>query len=296
MSDSTLPQKSPNVQLSRTGRAALAYANLFGWSVLPVHGIVGGKCTCGRADCPSPGKHPLPQNGVKDATRDLSVIRGWWHRWPLANVGIATGAASGFWVLDVDGTRGRDSLDELIGEHGPLPANVEALTGGGGWHLLFAYPAEGQALKNAVAVRPGLDVRACGGYILVAPSGHASGRDYVWEASSRPGEVPLAEAPEWLLNLVRPATGPQQAKPTSFWRELTEAGATEGQRNHAVATLAGHLLRRHVDPYVTLALVSAWNRSKNRPPLADDEVRRTVDSVASAELKRRTGGTDIGRH
>lgn len=290
MSDFTLPQKSPNVQLSRTGRAALAYANLFGWSVLPVHGIVGGKCTCGRADCPSPGKHPLPQNGVKDATRDLSVIRGWWHRWPLANVGIATGAASGFWVLDVDGEAGEHSLQALVDEHGPLPHTVEQHSGGGGRHLLFAYPAEGQPLKNAVAVRPGLDVRANGGYILVAPSGHASGRDYVWEASSRPGEVPLAEAPEWLLNLIRPAAGAQQAKSADEWRRLAETPAPKGERNARLARIAGHLLRHYVNPYLAAQLVISWNQTHCQPPLAPAEVTQILESIAGLELERRGGG------
>ena len=37
--------------------AAFAYAGL-GWSVVPVHTPGAEGCSCGQADCPSPGKHP----------------------------------------------------------------------------------------------------------------------------------------------------------------------------------------------------------------------------------------------
>ena len=35
-------------------RPALSYAAR-GWSVVPVHGIAEGRCTCGRHACPAPG-------------------------------------------------------------------------------------------------------------------------------------------------------------------------------------------------------------------------------------------------
>jgi len=39
-------------------RAALRYAAL-GWRVLPLHTPdASGVCSCGREDCPKPGKHP----------------------------------------------------------------------------------------------------------------------------------------------------------------------------------------------------------------------------------------------
>jgi len=50
------------------------------------------------------GKRPLTDHGVKDATTDEATIRGWWARWPDANIGIATG--HGLVVIDVDRRRG----------------------------------------------------------------------------------------------------------------------------------------------------------------------------------------------
>jgi hypothetical protein len=61
----------------------------------------------------------------------------------------------------------------------------------------------------------------------------------------------------------------------------------EGARNEAIARLAGHLLRRRIDPLVALDLVRTWNAVRCRPPLEDAEVCRTVDSIAAAELRRR---------
>ena len=268
------------------GRAAPAYAQRFAWHVLPLHSVRGGRCTCGKLDCPSAGKHPLTTHGVTDATVDLAMIAGWWRRWPSANVGIATGQISGFLVLDVDGEPGKDSLRTLEDQHGPLPSTVEAITGSDGRHILFAYP--GHPIGNRVKFAPGLNTRADGGYIVAAPSPHKSGRQYCWEVSSRPGEVPLAPCPAWLLDMLG-GSGPATGRAPEDWRRLGHGGVDEGERNATIAKLAGLLLRRYVDPYLTLDMLFAWNAVRCRPPLPDDEVARTVGSVARAEARRREG-------
>ncbi|QBS37113.1 DNA primase [Thermaerobacter sp. FW80] len=268
-------------------RAALYYATHFRWAVLPLHSIRGGRCTCGDTDCKSPGKHPLTKHGVHDATRDADTIRRWWTRWPSANVGIATGRASGFWVLDVDPDKGgSEALHELEAKHGRLPDTVEAITGGGGRHILFRWP--GRPVANKVALAPGLDVRGDGGYIAAAPSRHESGRRYAWEVSSRPGEVPMAAAPAWLLALVDDGAARNgSAVSAEEWRKLAAFGVAEGARNNTIARFAGHLLRRGVDPYVTALLMLALNEARFKPPLDAAEVLRTVNSIAKAEARRR---------
>lgn len=280
----TLSQDSRQKQVLR---AALYYATHFRWAVLPLHSIRGGHCTCGDRDCKSPGKHPLTKHSVHDATKDADTIRHWWTRWPWANVGIATGQASGFWVLDVDPDKGGgESLRELEAEHGRLPDTVEAITGGGGRHLLFRWP--GWRVGNKVTLAPGLDVRGDGGYVAVAPSLHESGRRYEWEVSSRPDEVPIAAAPTWLLALLDAGGGKWGgATPPDEWRRLAAFGVAEGARNNTIARFAGHLLRRGVDPYVTALLLLALNEARFKPPLDAAEVLRTVNSIAKAEARRR---------
>ncbi len=45
-------------QTSELLHAALSYAAR-GWRVLPLHTMRAGRCSCNRAQCPSPAKHPL---------------------------------------------------------------------------------------------------------------------------------------------------------------------------------------------------------------------------------------------
>jgi hypothetical protein len=78
------------------------------------------------------------------------------------NVGIVTGAISNIVVLDVDGEQGERSLLSL----GVMPATPTVRTGRGR-HLYFRHP--GFPVRNSVAIKPGLDVRGDGGYV-VAPS------------------------------------------------------------------------------------------------------------------------------
>jgi len=166
--------------------AALSYAAR-GWPVLP---------------CRPKGKTPLCAHGVHAATTDKRTIRDWWVSWPSANVGIACGAASGLVVLDVDaGHGGEESLAKLEREHGALPVTVEAHTGGGGRHLFFRHP--GGRVKNRVCLRPGLDVRGDGGYVVAPPSVHESGGRYIWEQDGEGEAIGVAPIPDWLLTLLR---------------------------------------------------------------------------------------------
>src|SRR2546425_10975303 len=127
----------PNPRL----QAALAHARQ-GRAVLPVYWTNGGRCACGRPDCHSPAKHPIPElvpRGVKHATTSRVVIRAWWAYAPLANPALATGEASGMFVLDVDGGHGGfESMRQLEQEHGPLPRTQTVRTGSG-VHLYFSY-------------------------------------------------------------------------------------------------------------------------------------------------------------
>ncbi|RJP75714.1 MAG: DUF3987 domain-containing protein [Candidatus Zixiibacteriota bacterium] len=238
--------------------AALQYAQL-GWAIIPVHGITEGRCACGNPTCPSPGKHPLAElvrHGVHDSSTDPAVLRGWWSTHPQANVGVATGQRSGFFALDVDMPDGEDSLKRLEEQNGPLPETVEQATGKGGRHLLFKMP-EGTELRNSTGrLGANLDIRGEGGYIVVAPSVHASGKQYTWRPGHGPDEIGMAEAPGWLLDLVKskPLTATRDLPVTKVSAPAAESsayglaaldgeirillGTPEGQRNDSLNTSA----------------------------------------------------------
>ena len=132
------------------------------------------------------GKAPLgalvPQ-GFQDATTDEAQVRAWWERQPDANIGLPTGAATGFDVLDIDAhSGGGETLEDWYTLHGRLPHTVESQTGGGGRHIFFHHY---DGVKSSVKkIAPGIDVRGEGGYIVAPPSMHESGRRYEWELSS----------------------------------------------------------------------------------------------------------------
>ena len=169
--------------------------------MLPLHRAENGNCACARGEaCPHPGKHPRTLHGVKDATTDRKQIKAWWEKWPKANVGIATGAPSGIFVLDVDGATGKASLKELEAEHGRLPRTVTVKTGNGR-HLYFR-SAGGRIGNSAGRLGKGIDVRGDGGYVVGAGSVHYSGAIYRYVAGRALREIEVASAPEWLIDLI----------------------------------------------------------------------------------------------
>jgi putative DNA primase/helicase len=283
--------------MNKMGAIALRYAES-GWPVFPVHtptGYIARPCSCRRATCPrigqhpchkntckdrgkhpchesvcdSAGKHPRTKNGVHDATTDEAKIRRWWEIWEYANIGVATGREAGFFALDVDPRKGgAESLSSLEAKHGKLPETRTADTGGGGVHHFFKYPDF--AVKNSTGeLGPGLDIKGDGGVIVVAPSLHASGKRYRWKNT-----VPIAEAPEWFLRLLREtqksrANGSAAIGPT----------IPEGYRNDTLTSLAGTMRRRGMGAEEIEAALLVTNNKRCDPPLATDEVKKIASSV-----------------
>lgn len=179
-------------------RYALSYAQ-YGIAVFPCHSIDPDKeCSCGKLNCSSAGKHPIPKGWQTEATIDEDQIRRMWKEHPDANIGVACGEESGLTVLDVDGDQGRETLRVLELEHGELPETPIAITGSGGNHYYFQYEP---TVQNAVRFAPGLDVRTQGG--LVIGVGSKTRRKYDWEAIAPISyQLQPAKMPPWLVKLI----------------------------------------------------------------------------------------------
>jgi hypothetical protein len=148
--------------------AALAYAEM-GWPVFPLR----------------PGtKVPFPHtHGFKNATTNRILIRQWWGRWPMANIGLPTGLH--FDVLDVDFRHGAGPAWDRLRDAEAMPdVHGIASTAHNGMHLLML-PAGGGNLAGAGSL-PGLDYRGRGGYIVAPPSILANGRRYLWDVKPSP--------------------------------------------------------------------------------------------------------------
>lgn len=154
-------------------------------------------------------KKPLIAGGFKAATTDAEQITRWWTDWPLALIGMPTGAITGLVVLDIDKHQDRDgftALTVLEAEHGALPETLTIITASGGEHRYFKLP-EGADIRNSTSkLGDGLDIRAIGGYVIVPPSPGYSVKQ----------RLAVADMPEWLIEALRkrerkPPPGPRQS-------------------------------------------------------------------------------------
>ena len=167
-----------------------------GWKVLPIHFPQNGRCSCGKAECHSPAKHPLTRNGVKDATDETSVVFNVWNERSLANIGIATGYSSGIAVVDIDPRHGGDKSWQEFELKNQIAPSLTVVTGGGGRHIYFL--TDGTPVPNKIGVLPGIDIRGDNGYVLAPPSQHMSGNLYTWADK----KVEIAAIPKSIKDLI----------------------------------------------------------------------------------------------
>ena len=256
--------------------AALDYATR-GWAVFPL---------AERSKLPKISKAD-GGDGFYDATTDEAQIREWWGRWPNANVGIRTGPESGLVVLDIDPDHGGEkSLGWYEQEFGPLPDTATGRTGGDGTHLYYTHPSDG-SVPGKNAFLPGLDIKSAGGYVVGPPSIHASGERYAWDPEH--GEA-LAPAPEGLVDALR--GGSKRRTSRRVTGDTEEDTFPEGDRNSALASLAGTMRWRGMSEAGILAALQAENEARCDPPLPDSEVEQIAASYGQYEPDPEA---DVGR-
>jgi len=167
-----------------TLRLARQYRGL-GWSVVPV----------------SPGnKMPAiawANYQVAPAT-DNEILN--WFSVGGYGIGLVQGAAAGTIVLDFDGEEGHETRANMEREYGALPHTVEAITPSGGCHVFLRHP--GRPVPTRKKVRPGMDVRGDGGFVVACPSIHANSRRYEWDCDHHPEETELAPCPAWVAQMI----------------------------------------------------------------------------------------------
>lgn len=235
---------------------AINYAKQ-GYRVFPTYGITEGRCDCNRADCQSPGKHPigsLVPHGDKNATNDIAQIKAWWKKFPNANIGLAI---DGFFVVDVDGERGKTSLKKL----GKMPKTAKVSTGRG-CHYYFKNDTRASMIKL-----DGIDIKT-NGYMIAPPSNHVSGKKYVWV---RP-----------LSKMISPSVDLQQKLNA---KESKKGGSTnsifkKSSRNISLTSIAGFLRSKGLGDTAICGCLDEINRTTCKPPLDDQEVQRIAESVS----------------
>ena len=149
-------------------------------------------------------KIPAITQWQRNATTDEAQIRQWWSgtftvdngkgkKWVVSkdsNIGIHT---DGLVVIDVDvknDVDGRVSLKSLP----PCRTRISK-TPSGGFHIIFK--SDDKNISNMTALRPGIDIRTKGGFI-VAPGSTISNLAYAWVNP----EHPIQPLPPELSKLV----------------------------------------------------------------------------------------------
>jgi putative DNA primase/helicase len=305
---------------------ALWYAGK-GWKLLPCYGInSGGRCTCGGAhsEPKDAGKHPAIGEWNARATDDATTVSNWWSNGSENNIGVYC-QGSGFIVIDIDprsgGIASFEQLEEML--DAPLPRTVEATTGiytyngvtAKGRHLYFKVQDGEQFQGNLKAAGlNGIDIKY-NGYVMVAPSRHASGVSYEWLDGCAPWQTEMAEAPEDLMQIIRKrARRSSTSLGNGEWdwmndleyngerveiSKMLEEGIDEGSRAVDIYKLACALSNKMgVDTdYKRMMVETAmirFNHEKVRPPLELEgqggllmHVRRAMDFVAENPIIER---------
>ncbi|GAA0613097.1 bifunctional DNA primase/polymerase [Kribbella sandramycini] len=147
-------------------------------------------------DCPQGAHDPatcghLTCHGFYAASTDPDRVAAIVNAVPGGQLAVRTGAGSGLVVVDVDPAHGgADSLAELV-RCQLVPRTLWVLTGSFGHHLYYCHPGH-EIVSRPMPNRPGIDIKADGGYVVLPPSvHHRTRRPYVWAADSgEPVEMP----------------------------------------------------------------------------------------------------------
>ncbi len=241
---------------------------------------------------------PLPPGGKNPGELGVKWKESWISRernpWPQlaavhgsASCGLwlATGQISKRVVLDIDkpeaGDYWRDKMGAEVYDHALRVAT------GKGYHLHFRIPEDDtREWASHSDNEIGYDLRADGTGVVIPPSVHASGREYIWES----GE--LSDVPEVLRHPTKSNVSSldrkrEQRKPGSTLAGLLADLPQEGGRNNWLTKVGGHLAKLWPGPmedgYHQLMLVLGQALES---PLDEDEVAKTSESVWTKEKDR----------
>ena len=155
--------------------AVAEFTGLWGWDVAPGARTAAGTCSCGLADCPAPGAHPLDFAPVVPAGATLDEVTQAWGEFPGAAVMLPVGRA--FDIIEVAEPAGRRALVRL--ERMGLPVGPVAATPDGRAHFFVAPGAAAELPELLYSMGwddAALDLHGLGPgtYITAPPSDRAS--------------------------------------------------------------------------------------------------------------------------
>ena len=207
------------------------------------------------------------------------------------NVGILTGSKNGIAVIDIDNHNGVDGLGNLKNflemYDIELPKTNIVKTPSGGYHYYFKLDDkynDTQFIQNHPQLQ-GVDFQTHGRYV-VAPPSNIDGKSY---KVIRP--VKLAELPEkWLEMFTDKTITKKNKKRERKWTAnlLGDiiAGCPEGGRNIWLSQQIGKLFATGLNHEEVKVWAQYVNMIGCNPPLDNDEVLQTYESLRKREIRR----------
>lgn len=230
-------------------------------------------------------KKPATIHGLNDWSDNPESAREYWAEHPDANIGIACGVPShGLVVLDFDeddaeGVHGLDTLNDWEETRGELPSTVVAVTGRGGYHMLYRTDRSG--IRPSANRDLGVDVRCDGGYIVAPPSIHPNGSIYRWQDGCAPWEVDVATADGNvydLLDHVQRNGGSEDGQRPREAFKLPDR-IKQGERDDTLMRYGFSLRGKGYPDDAILAMLEKANTDRCEKPLTAGEIKRIATSV-----------------
>jgi len=247
-----VPPGDPDLPRLGFGTVARRYQAL-GWAVLAL---------ASREKRP----HPVMRHGVLWASRYPDMVEQVWGQHPSAGIGIATGAASGLLVVDLDlhgGADGTAVWKQWLAENRlAVPPGPWVATPSGGQHHYYRLPP-GVDMPQRPRILPSVDLKISGGYVGAPPTVI----DVTWSDGKRAGEVGIGYrwngdpasvpmAPDWMITWALSAvsaghdggagngdgSGGSLPDLAAFY---AEKGLPVGMRNTGLMVLACQQFRRY---------------------------------------------------
>jgi hypothetical protein len=222
-------------------------------------------------------KRPTCPHGFKDAVVDSAAFEALRQRYGGDLVGVATGAISGFDVLDIDN---KPDGRKWWAEHSAvIPATRTHRTKSGGLHLFFQHAAGVRNTASKLAI--GVDTRGDGGFVVW------------WPTAGLPvlRDGPIEDWPRWLLQELLRQRGPgsirnagadpaplTDARLAGLYR--TVANAAEGCRNHILFWASCRLVEAAREGAIAECTgIALLQRAATEAGLPRPEIDRTITSA-----------------
>lgn len=233
------------------------------------------------------GKAPLVAGSFNG--EDKAEVKKWVAEG--GNYGILTGKISGIAVIDIDthnGVSGADNLKEFCEKYDiELPDTKTVMTPSGGLHMYYKLHEkynDVQLIQNHKELE-GVDFQTHGRYV-VGWGSTIDGVKYEVINNEQIADLPAKWFDIFTDKTIQKKNKKRERKFTANLLGDIIAGCDEGGRNNFLTQIIGKLFATGLEHEEVRVWSLYVNQISLNPPLSEEEVLRTYESVRKRELRR----------